>query len=166
MPIDSESTDGIFVHNMGVTECTPVAGKRPKPKVVELEYVEDIGMGSRLGFSRKVQALIDLIDQGLLFKTKPAKRLINTRAMKRSLIDKVLGQYWKRNPKFAQKLIDRINKNHYDHVWELQLGGADELSNLKLLNGITNWHVGTQQITRQLRNIDYGTPVIIKLKEK
>ncbi len=47
----------------------------------------------------------------------------------------------------------------YDHTWELQLGGPDTRANLRLLDAFTNWHLGTQQIARQLRNVVHGTSV-------
>ncbi|MFC3885512.1 hypothetical protein ACFOU2_19360 [Bacillus songklensis] len=67
---------------------------------------------------------------------------------------------------FAKQLIDRVTKRMQpDHVWELQLGGPDEVSNLKFLDSYTNWHIGTQQIRPQIKNLPTGKKVKIKIEE-
>ena len=53
--------------------------------------------------------------------------------------------------------------NQPDHVWELRLGGPDTRSNLKMLDTFTNWHIGTQQIWPQIRNLPVGTPIKIRI---
>lgn len=51
-----------------------------------------------------------------------------------------------------------------DHVWELQLGGPDVASNLRFLDSYTNWHIGTQQIRPQIKNLPTGTKITIKIE--
>ncbi|WP_218016107.1 hypothetical protein, partial [Moraxella oblonga] len=73
----------------------------------------------------------------------------------------------KRNPTYAtNKLIDRITKKMQpDHIWELQLKGPDTADNLKFLDSFTNWHIGTQQIRPQIRNLPVGTKIKVNFEE-
>ena len=50
-----------------------------------------------------------------------------------------------------------------DHVWELQLGGPDTTSNIRFLDSFTNWDIGTQQIRPQIRNLEIGTKIKIRV---
>ena len=51
-----------------------------------------------------------------------------------------------------------------DHVWELQLGGPDTASNIRFLDSFTNWDIGTQQIRPQIRDLEVGTKIKIKIE--
>lgn len=134
------------------------------PTEVTVKYEQ--GM-SKAEFAKKAAALQKLSDQGKLFKApNPVKRNSQiTKNYKGDLIKRVYDQYGSTNPAFADKLKDRIlNRMDPDHVHELQLGGADAASNLKMLDRFTNWHIGTQQIWPQIRNLDDFTPIKIKIE--
>lgn len=81
------------------------------------------------------------------------------------MILRIWSQYKDRNPEFAKQLIDRVTRRMSpDHIHELQLGGADAISNLRFLDRFTNWHIGTQQIWPQIRNLPVGTPIRILIE--
>lgn len=48
----------------------------------------------------------------------------------------------------------------------MQLGGPDTVGNLKFLDSYTNWDIGTQQIWPQIKNLETGTKIKIKIKER
>jgi hypothetical protein len=48
-----------------------------------------------------------------------------------------------------------------DHIWELQLGGPDVASNLRMLDRFTNQDIGLRQIWPQIRNLPDYTPIKI-----
>jgi hypothetical protein len=50
-----------------------------------------------------------------------------------------------------------------DHVWELQLGGPDDPSNLHILDAFTNQAIG-RQIWQQIRNLADYTPIRINIE--
>ena len=110
---------------------------RPAPTVAEpapvrLQFAE--AMESRWLYNRKVGELKALSDEGLLAKTKPAARTLDTGQLKSDLIKRIYDQYHKVNPEFADKAIRRVQSMQYDHTWELQLGGGDVRPNLRLLD--------------------------------
>ncbi|WP_289896337.1 RHS repeat-associated core domain-containing protein [Paracoccus sp. TOH] len=120
----------------------------------------------RVEFQRKAQALQQLGEQGLLSRaTSPVSRDPSvTRAYRQDMIRRIWNQYGERNPAFANKLIERITQRMQpDHVHELQLNGPDAASNLRFLDSFTNWHIGTQQIWPQIRNLPPGTPIVIDI---
>ncbi|MGB2568425.1 hypothetical protein ACPFP2_08245 [Micromonospora citrea] len=49
-----------------------------------------------------------------------------------------------------------------DHVHELQLDGKDEYANLRLMDAWTNRQIGSD-ISVALRDVDPGTPIIVKV---
>lgn len=117
-------------------------------------------------FERKANALKKLGDDGLLYKAKnPVKRNREvTSKYRQDMIKRIWNQYGKNNPQFADKLIQRVtDRMQPDHVWELQLGGPDISSNLRFLDSYTNWDIGTQQIRPQIRNLETGTKIKIKI---
>jgi hypothetical protein len=61
----------------------------------------------------------------------------------------MLASWW------ASRLGD-TDAYHIDHVHELQLGGADDLSNMGPMHARTNVRVGWQ-IATQLRDVRNGT---------
>jgi len=115
-------------------------------------------------FDRKVRALQKLSDEGKLFKqANPVARDKKITAdYKKRIRQKIFDKYWPHDKKMANALAARLRKQQPDHVWELQLGGADDVSNLKLLHGRTNWDVGGQ-IWRQIMNLPDGTPIRIEV---
>lgn len=82
------------------------------------------------------------------------------------MIKRIWNQYSKRNPGFANNLINKIKKDMQpDHVWELQLNGPDDISNLRFLDSFTNWDIGTQQIRPQIRDLETGTRITIRIEK-
>ncbi len=117
-------------------------------------------------FERKAKALQALGEDGLLYKAEnPISRDPNvTKQYRQDMIKRIYEQYNDVNPEFSNKLINRVTKlMEPDHVWELQLGGPDMSSNLKFLDSFTNWDIGTQQIRPQIRNLETGTKITIKI---
>lgn len=47
--------------------------------------------------------------------------------------------------------------------WELQLGGPDDVYNLRFLHSQTNYDIGSLQIWPQIRNLESGTPITIRV---
>ncbi|MFG2331527.1 DNRLRE domain-containing protein [Streptomyces sp. NPDC048604] len=143
----------LLVHN---ANCGPVE--------ITVKYQQ--GM-SKVEFAKKAAALQKLSDQGKLFKAPNpvARNKQITKNYKGDLIKRVYDQYGSTNPAFADKLKDRIlNRMDPDHVHELQLGGPDAAGNLKMLDRYTNWHIGTQQIWPQIKNLDDFTPIKIRIE--
>lgn len=117
-------------------------------------------------FKRKANKLKEFGEKGLLYKAKnPVNRNpAVTRAYRQDMIKRIWNQYGATNPQFANKLIDRITtRMQPDHVWELQLGGPDTTSNIRFLDSFTNWDIGTQQIRPQIRNLEIGTKIKIRV---
>ncbi|HET6481872.1 MAG TPA: hypothetical protein VFG35_17830 [Actinoplanes sp.] len=82
---------------------------------------------------------------------------------KNQLIRRVFAQYGEKNPAFAKQLRDRIvQRMNPDHVWELQLGGPDDVANLHILDAKVNGGVGNQ-IRQQIRNLPDYTPITITI---
>lgn len=82
------------------------------------------------------------------------------------MIRRIWEQYGGRNREFANQLIDRVTRRMSpDHIHELQLGGLDIKSNLQFLDRFTNWHIGTQQIRPQIRDLSVGTPIWVEIIE-
>lgn len=132
---------------------------------ITLKYKD--GMPARQ-FERKANALKDLEDQGLLRKAaNPVPRDPGiARKYKQDMIKRIWNQYGKRNPEFANNLINKIKKDMQpDHVWELQLNGPDDISNLRFLDSFTNWDIGTQQIRPQIRDLETGTRITIRIEK-
>lgn len=120
-------------------------------------------------FDRKMRALKKLSDEGKLFKqANPVKRNSDlTKGYKNRVRQKIFDKYWQpdspeSDKKFARKLVERLDKLDPDHVWELQLGGDDTASNLRLLDSHTNQHVG-RKIWEQIRSLPDGTPIRIEV---
>jgi RHS repeat-associated protein len=124
------------------------------------------GMAGR-EFSRKATALLELGEQGALFRAgnPVARNPAITREYRQNMIRRIWAQYGARNPVFAEQLIHRVRRRmDVDHIHELQLGGLDASSNLRFLDSFTNWHVGTQQIWSQIRDLPVGTPIRIHIE--
>lgn len=71
-------------------------------------------------------------------------------------------KYWPHDKETSRKLTDKLDTLDPDHVWELQLGGADDASNLRLLDADTNRDIGNQ-IWQQIRTLPDGTPIRIEV---
>ncbi|WP_444947735.1 endonuclease [Micromonospora ureilytica] len=119
---------------------------------------------ARAQFDRKMNALKKLSDEGKLFKqANPVARDESiTKAYKARIRQKIFDKYWPHDKKLANRLSERLTDQHPDHVWELQLGGPDDVSNLKLLHGHTNEDVG-RQIRQQIMKLPDGTPIRIEV---
>ncbi|MET7950837.1 endonuclease [Micromonospora sp. NPDC005324] len=119
---------------------------------------------ARAQFDRKMNALKKLSDEGKLFKqaNPVARDRTITDGYKDRIRQKIFDKYWPHDKKMTERLVQRLRKQQPDHVWELQLGGPDDVSNLKLLEGTTNREVGGQ-IWQQIRNLPDGTPIRIEV---
>jgi RHS repeat-associated protein len=117
-------------------------------------------------FNLKAGALQDLSDQGVLVKApNPVARDSSiTNKYKANLIARVFDQFGATNPEFAASLRTRIlTQMNPDHVWELQLSGPDDASNLHILDAFTNQDIG-RQIWGQIRGLPDGTPIGISIE--
>jgi hypothetical protein len=115
-------------------------------------------------FNRKVAALRRLGERDLLFKRpEPPRDPDITRVYKSAVIKRYYDMFYKKNPIKVKARIEMIRKMHPDHVWELQLGGPDLRSNLKMLDAHTNMSIGAQ-IKARLRNVAPGTRIKISVK--
>jgi YD repeat-containing protein len=149
----------LLVHNSSVQGNAAVSDA-----TISLRMVD--GMSS-VEFAKKARALQELGDQGMLVRAanSVARDPSVTNAYRQDMIRRIWAQYGTQNRELANKLIDRVTRRMSpDHVHELQLGGADAASNLRFLDRFTNWHVGTQQIRPQLRNLPVGTTIRIKIE--
>ncbi|GIF12783.1 hypothetical protein [Actinoplanes teichomyceticus] len=115
-------------------------------------------------FDRKMNALSRLSDDGKLFKqaNKVARDKRITDGYKKRVRKAILRKYWPGHKQLATKLLQRLKEQHPDHVWELQLGGPDTVSNLQLLHGRTNVDIGSQ-IWQQIMHLPDGTPIRIEV---
>jgi YD repeat-containing protein len=135
-----------------------------RPVNIRLRFEQ--GM-QRQGFNNKTQSLQTLSDSGVLFKAaNPVTRdRTIADAYRQDLIKRIWTQYGTNNPQFANRLIDRVtdrNRMHIDHPWDLQLGGMDVTSNMKMLHSFTNEALG-RQVWNQIRNLPTGTPITITI---
>ena len=161
-----DAGDKLVAEKLGVDKQN--SGERFKggsnPVEIKLEYKAGMQLNE---FKRKADALKELGDKGLLYKAEnPVKRDPSiTRKYRQDMIKRIWNQYGLDNPQFANKLIDRVTtKMQPDHVWELQLGGPDTMSNIRFLDTYTNWHIGTQQIRPQIKDLPIGTKIVIKIE--
>jgi RHS repeat-associated protein len=116
-------------------------------------------------FGIKARQLQDLSDQGMLFKApNPVARDTSLGGLyKYGLIRRVFNQFGASNPELAQTLRTRIlNQMNADHVWDLQLGGLDDPSNLHILDAFTNQNMGSQ-IWSQIMHLPDYTPISITI---
>ena len=161
-PIGLAGGNNLYWFAPNIQSWADFLGLSSTPVTITLRFVT--GM-SRREFQRKAEALKKLGDAGKLVTIEKVKRDPSvTKCYKSDLIKRIWRQYGTRNRDFANKLIERVKRRMQpDHVWELQLGGPDTRSNLKMLDTFTNWHIGTQQIWPQIRNLPTGTPIKIRI---
>ncbi|MCG5449541.1 MULTISPECIES: endonuclease [Micromonospora] len=140
----------------------PVVRNNDLPEVTI--KVKRKSMHARAQFDRKMNALKKLSDEGKLFKqaNPVARDETITKGYKARIRQKIFDKYWPHDKKLSNKLTERLRLQQPDHVWELQLGGPDDVSNLKLLHGDTNRDVG-QQIWQQIMKLPDGTPIRIEV---
>ena len=120
---------------------------------------------SSFEFLKKANALQQLGEEGVLFRAANpvARDRTITAAYKSSIIRRIYDQYNAVNPEFAEQLIARVRRMQPDHVHELQLGGSDVASNLRMLDARINHNIGVQQIRPQIRNLPVGTPIRVRV---
>lgn len=132
-----------------------------EPSTVTIRFEDGF---SRTGFNKKAAALVQLGDEGLLYKApNPVARDPQlTRNYKADLIRRIYNQYGARNPDFAAAARLRVlTQLDADHIHDLQLGGPDTRANLWLLDSTTNRVMGTRQIWPQIRPLPDNTPIRI-----
>lgn len=94
-------------------------------------------------YERKLNQLAQLSRDGKLVRTTGYKRDSRlTKKYKEDVIARVQRRYGQRDSKGTQQLIDRIRKMDPDHRHDLQLGGPDARSNLKMLDKTSNTSIG------------------------
>ncbi|WP_405984685.1 hypothetical protein [Streptomyces sp. NBC_00872] len=116
-------------------------------------------------FNLKAAALQNLSDSGVLYKApNPVARDSSiTNNYKANLIARVFDQFGSTNPVFAAALRTRLlTRMNPDHVWELQLGGPDDVGNLHILDAFTNQTIG-REIWGQIRTLPDYTPIRINI---
>ncbi|MEV7117770.1 hypothetical protein [Kitasatospora griseola] len=135
-----------------------------KPHTVTLEWKH--GM-PRLEFMQKAMALRRLGRQGKLFNAPKVDRVEGLTGQYKSALIQILHQKHKGSPDYDE-IMGRARAMQADHLHELQLGGQDSWKNFRMLHDVTNWDVGTQQITHDLatKKVPVGTPIKIKVKWK
>ncbi|WP_410817059.1 hypothetical protein [Micromonospora sp. 050-3] len=150
---------------------TPSAKKPPAKPVVRNNDLSEVTITvqrepfhARAQFDRKMNALKKLSDEGKLFKqANPVARDKKiTDDYKARIRQMIFDKYWPHDKEMANRLSARLSLQHPDHVWELQLGGADDVSNLKLLHGLTNVDIG-KQIWQKIMKLPDGTPIRIEV---
>lgn len=107
---------------------------------LRLRYGKDWTRAQRKAADAKVRAYYEAAKQGTLVKTKPQRST------------KVTNQY----RKSAGRKI-RADQQ-IDHVKDLQLGGTDEVSNLKPLDKVVNASLG-RQVAWQIRGLPDGAVI-------
>jgi hypothetical protein len=109
--------------------------------VIRLKYKAGWSAAQRKAADQKVKAIYEAGQRGELAKT----RVTRSSASAKSRYEGSGG---------------RVRDGHdVDHTVELQLGGADDRSNMKPLDASVNRSIG-KQIELQLANVDYGTAVL------
>lgn len=108
---------------------------------LRLKYDQAWSAAQRKAADEKVQAIWEAGRRGELKKTRSQRD--NTSASSR-----------------YKKAGGSVPDGHdVDHTIELQLGGSDDLSNMKPLDITVNRSIG-RQIEAQLRNLEYGAPIL------
>ncbi len=112
-------------------------------------------------FRRKAMALQDLARRGKLQRApSPVTRDPKLGAQyKNRLIRRAYAQYGNEDPERFRSLRKRILNLDADHIHELQLSGADDATNLWLLDRKVNNRIGGQ-VRSQVRNDPPGTPIV------
>ena len=116
-------------------------------------------------FALKADELRNLSDNGALFKAPNPlpPRLGIEGEYKNQLIKRVFAQFGEHNPALAKAIRNRIvSSMNPDHVWELQLGGPDDVANLHILDADVNQGIG-RQIRRQIRTLPDYTPIRVRI---
>lgn len=112
------------------------SGSRPEEGIeIKLKYKDTWTPEQRAQAYEKVKALSGSVTK---------KSRVGKRKNVRNMYKKAYGN-------------NSIPENHdIDHIIDLQLGGTNELSNLRVLDKSVNRSLGTQ-ISRQIKGYDYGT---------
>ncbi|MEV0036561.1 polymorphic toxin-type HINT domain-containing protein [Streptomyces sp. NPDC050804] len=165
-------TDHVRTYNFSVAELHTyyvLAGTTPVlvhntcgPADVMVSWKPGMPKGQ---FNLKAAALQNLSDSGVLYKApNPVARDSSiTNNYKANLIARVFDQFGSTNPVFAAALRTRLlTRMNPDHVWELQLGGPDDVGNLHILDAFTNQTIG-REIWGQIRTLPDYTPIRINI---
>lgn len=160
-------------------------GRNGDPPEVVLTLRKGTGF-HEADFRRKARDLKRLGDEGKLVKTKPARR--------EQIWDKTHREMRTKTRIYRFRMLRRMTKNPErrastvktragvwagmrkaapkpgdgaldpDHVHELQLGGEDVYSNLRLMDAYTNRTLG-REIETALRGVPFGTRIRIELED-
>ncbi|MEV6343273.1 endonuclease [Actinoplanes sp. NPDC051851] len=128
--------------------------------VVRIERKSSYKQGAWLEKSRSLKKLSD---EGKLFKqANPVARNGSITRGYKARVESLIKKKYDEDDPMRDKLLTALKKTNPDHVWELQLGGADDRSNLKLLDGHTNQDIG-REIRKQIAKLPNGTPIRIEV---
>ncbi len=136
-------------------DLTKITSKPPVTKEgIQLEIKYKDGMNKK-DFDRKVTGLQKGVQDGKFESIVPTKisdaeRRKITRDYRKTVIEKVNGIY-KDNPEAKSNALSRLKQSDIDHTIDLQLGGQNNMSNLRALDKIVNRSVGTQ-VQKQMSN--------------
>ncbi|WP_341479314.1 RHS repeat-associated core domain-containing protein [Clostridium gasigenes] len=114
---------------------------------VKLKYEKTFKWGKDLKqmdidyFNYKAGKLEGLSDNNKLYKTKSKRKPSVTRDYKEYMREALVEKY-KDNTVELKKFMKELDNMDPDHVWELQLNGADEWGNLKMAEMYTNRKIG------------------------
>ncbi|MCD0442037.1 hypothetical protein LO763_00145 [Glycomyces sp. A-F 0318] len=157
-------------------------GGGQKPVVLELKFTPDM---NKKDFNRKAKDLVRLGNQGRL------KRVLNTKSLRdpkltskhRSDMIAKTARNHKGNPKLKQileqfrgtekgadgkvrpkSITHKGQIRDPDHIHELQLGGPDDVSNLRWMDAYTNRKMGREIYeAMEAAGVKEGTPIIVRL---
>lgn len=107
---------------------------------IRVKYGSDWTRAQRNAADEKMRAIFEAGSRGGLHKTKPVRSGSAT-------------------ARYVNETGGRVRSNeNVDHTIELQLGGKDDVTNMKPLDKTVNSSFGTQ-IEKQIRDLNYGDPI-------
>jgi hypothetical protein len=110
-------------------------------------------------FKRKLAALRRTTEEGPITAVKPKRDPKVTKAYREAVKARVVSRYGEGTPQ-TQAILKKIEGMDADHLKELQWGGVDGPSNLKLTDGGMNRSFGPQ-VYHQTKNLPPGTQIQI-----
>jgi hypothetical protein len=121
---------------------------------VTLEYKQWM---DRRQFVNKAHALKNLANRNKLFKNQSIRNQNITSSYRKNLIKRG-RKMWGKGSERMNKIENLLDKMEADHVHELQLGGADCLSGLRMLEKSINRSIGAK-IRQQIKSLPNGTRI-------
>jgi len=128
------------------------------PEGITLTLEFKAGMNLR-DFNRKVSALQDLAERGKLAKAAVVRDRKITDVYRQNLINRAERMWRQSEPERVDAILRLMQKRQVDHLQDLQIMGADSLSNLGMLDSRVNMSLGSQ-IAQQLKKFPEGTKIM------